>query len=109
MGLTSFNIIELSTAAATILGAFAMLLAQSQKSKCRNLKCCCGLIVCDRVVPEDKGEEELEDNLEDLESGKEDVERKEQIKENKLVIPNIELPINKDNISLPKVNIVVKK
>jgi len=109
MTLTSFNIIELSTASATILGAIAMLLAQSQKSKCKNLKCCCGLIVCDRVVPEDKEEEQVEDNGEDLESGELDVERKEEIKENKLVLPKVELPINKDNISLPKVNIVVKK
>jgi len=109
MTLTSFNIIELSTASATILGAIAMLLAQSQKSKCKNLKCCCGLIVCDRVVPEDKEEEQVEDNGEDLESGELDVERKEEIKENKINIPKVELPINKDNISLPKVNIVVKK
>lgn len=109
MGLTSFNIIELSTASATILAAISMLLAQSQKSKCKNLKCCCGLVVCDRVVPEDKEEEKEEEKVEDLESGKEDVERKEEIKENKLVVPKVELPINKDNISLPKVNIVVKK
>jgi len=109
MTLTSFNIIELSTASATILAAISMLLAQSQKSKCKNLKCCCGLIVCDRVVPEDKEEEQVEDNGEDLESGELDVERKEEIKENKINIPKVELPINKDNISLPKVNIVVKK
>ncbi len=91
MTLTSFNIIELSTASATILGAIAMLLAQTQKSKCKNLKCCCGLIICDRVVPEDKEEEQVvEDNVEDLENGE----------ENKVELPKVELP---------KVNIVVKK
>lgn len=98
MTLTSFNIIELSTAAATILGAIAMLLAQTQKSKCKNLKCCCGLIVCDRVVAEDNEEQVLEDNGEvntevDLESG-------EKLKTNKIELPKVELP---------KVNIVVKK
>ena len=97
MTLTSFNIIELSTASATILGAIAMLLAQTQKSKCKNLKCCCGLIVCDRVIVEDNEEQVLEDNGEDLEKGEVDVERKD---ENKINIPKVELP---------KVNIVVKK
>ena len=101
MTLTSFNIIELSTAAATILGAFAMLLAQTQKSKCRNLKICWGCVVCDRAVPDAVIEEELKD----LESGEVDVERKEEIKENKVELPKVELP----KIELPKVNIVVKK
>jgi len=97
MTLTSFNIIELSTFCVSVLGGIAMLLAQTQKSKCRNLKCCCGLIVCDRVVGEDNEEQVLEDNTEDLESGELDVERK---KENKVELPKVELP---------KVNIVVKK
>ncbi len=97
MTLTSFNIIELSTFCVSVLGGIAMLLAQTQKSKCRNLKCCCGLIVCDRVVVEDNEEQVLEDNTEDLESGELDVERK---KENKVELPKVELP---------KVNIVVKK
>jgi len=105
MTLTSFNIIELSTASGTILAAVAMLLAQTQKSKCKNLKCCWGCIVCDRTVDAFIEEEEEED----LESGEVDVERKEQLNKNKINIPKIELPINKDNISLPKVNIVVKK
>tara|TARA_R110000751_G_scaffold50756_1_gene111896 strand:- start:272 stop:589 length:318 start_codon:yes stop_codon:yes gene_type:complete len=105
MTLTSFNIIELSTASGTILAAVAMLLAQTQKSKCKNLKICWGCIVCDRTVDDVKEEEEEED----LESGKVDVERKEELNKNKIPIPKIELPINKDNISLPKVNIVVKK
>ena len=73
-----------------------MLLAQTQKSKCRNLKICWGCVVCDRAVDAVIEEEELQD----LESGEVDVERKEEIKENKVQIPKIELP---------KVNIVVKK
>ncbi len=90
MTLTEFNVIELSTASATILGALAMLLAQSQKSKCKNLKCCCGLIVCDRVV--EGGEEVVEeDNPEDLESGNLDVERKE---------PKIQLPKIPDKVNI---------
>ena len=52
MGLTSFNIIELSTASATILGAIAMLLAQTQKSRCKKCRMCCGCIDCDRDVPD---------------------------------------------------------
>jgi len=103
MTLTSFNIIELSTASGTILAAVAMLLAQTQKSKCKNLKICWGCIVCDRTVDGVIEEEDEEENTEvDLESG-------EKLNKNKIPIPKIELPINKDNISLPKVNIVVKK
>lgn len=107
MTLTSFNIIELSTASATILGAFAMLLAQTQKSKCKNLKICWGCMVCDRTIDAVIEEE----NLEDLESGKQDVERKEAIKENKIEIPKVELPsaLAQAKVELPKVNIIVKK
>lgn len=105
MTLTSFNIIELSTFCVSVLGGVAMLLAQTQKSKCKNLRCCWGCVVCDRAVDAVIDEEDGED----LESGKVNVERKEELNENKIPIPKIELPINKDNISLPKVNIVVKK
>ncbi len=66
MTLTSFNIIELSTFCVSVLGGIAMLLAQTQKSKCRNLKCCCGLIVCDRVVGEDNEEQVLEEEKIDI-------------------------------------------
>jgi len=102
MTLTSFNIIELSTFVCSVVGACSLLMAQSQKSKCKNLKCCCGLIVCDRVIVEDNEEQVLEDNGEDLEKGEVDVERKD---ENKINIPKVELP----KVELPKVNIVVKK
>jgi len=64
MTLTSFNIIELSTFCVSVLGGVAMLLAQTQKSKCKNLKCCCGLIVCDRVVSEDN-EEKIDITVDD--------------------------------------------
>ena len=64
MTLTSFNIIELSTFCVSVLGGVAMLLAQTQKSKCKNLKCCCGLIVCDRVVIEDN-EEKIDIKVDD--------------------------------------------
>ena len=96
MTLTSFNIIELSTAAATILGAFAMLLAQTQKSKCKNLKICWGCIVCDRAVDAIPAEEEQVNTEVDLEEGE---------KTNKIELPKVELP----EVKLPKVNIVVKK
>ena len=98
MTLTSFNIIELSTAAATILGAFAMLLAQTQKSKCKNLRICWGCVVCDRTVDAIPAEEEQVNTEVDLEGG-------EKLKTNKIELPKIELP----KIELPKVNIVVKK
>ncbi len=68
MTLTSFNIIELSTAVATIFGACGMLLAVTQKSRCKRFKCCCGLIDCDREVietplPED--EEKIDITVDD--------------------------------------------
>ena len=64
MTLTSFNIIELSTFCVSVLGGVAMLLAQTQKSKCKNLKSCCGLIVCDRVIIEDN-EEKIDIKVDD--------------------------------------------
>ena len=98
MTLTSFNIIELSTASGTILAAVAMLLAQTQKSKCKNLKICWGCIVCDRTVDAIIEEEEQVNTEVDLEGG-------EKLKTNKIELPKIELP----KVELPKVNIVVKK
>lgn len=68
MTLTSFNIIELSTAVATIFGACGMLLAVTQKSRCKKFRCCCGLIDCDREIidtplPED--EEKIDITVDD--------------------------------------------
>lgn len=100
MTLTSFNIIELSTFCVSVLGGVAMLLAQTQKSKCKNLRCCWGCVVCDRAVDTVQAEAVEEEEEEDLESGKVDVERKEELNKNKIPIPKVELP---------KVNIVVKK
>jgi hypothetical protein len=61
MTLSQFNIIELSTASATILGAIAMLLAQTQKSKCKKCMFCFGCLSCDREVQPD-----IENQLEDV-------------------------------------------
>lgn len=98
MTLTSFNIIELSTFVCSVVGAIAMLLGQTQKSKCKNLRCCWGCIVCDRTVDAIIEEEEQVNTEVDLEGG-------EKLKTNKIELPKIELP----KVELPKVNIVVKK
>ncbi len=92
--LSTFNIIELSTAVATILGACGMLLAVTQKSKCKNLKLCWGCVVCDRVVDlQDIEEQNENENENDDEPDIED-EKKDDFK---------------NEVKLPKVNILVKK
>ena len=98
MTLTSFNIIELSTFCVSVLGGVAMLLAQTQKSKCKNLKICWGCVVCDRKIDDIPAEVEQVNTEVDLEEG-------EKLKTNKIELPKIELP----KVELPKVNIVVKK
>ena len=98
MTLTSFNIIELSTFCVSVLGGVAMLLAQTQKSKCKNLKICWGCVVCDRTVDAIIEEEPQVNTEVDLEEG-------EKLKTNKIELPKVELP----KVELPKVNIVIKK
>lgn len=47
MGLLQpFTIIELSTCVGAVVASIAMLCAAIQKSKCKNIKCCC--IQCER-------------------------------------------------------------
>ena len=64
MTLSEFNIIELSTSVATIFGAIGMLLAVTQKSRCKNLRCCFGCCVCEREIPDIENQIENE-NTED--------------------------------------------
>lgn len=51
MGLTTFNITELGVFSATILASFALLVKQIQNSRCKSIRCCCGLTRCEREVP----------------------------------------------------------
>ncbi len=100
MTLTSFNIIELSTAVATIFGACGMLLAVTQKSRCKRFKCCCGLIDCDREV--------IETPLPEVEEEKIDITVDDDADESKTQAPptlNIPVPkiVSKIPISQTKV------
>ena len=94
MVLSEFNIIELSTAVATIFGACGMLLAVTQKSRCKRFKCCCGLIDCDREI--------IEPPLPVVEEEKEPVLN---IPVPKITVPKIPVPKipNKIDISQTKV------
>ncbi len=69
MTLTSFTIIEMSTCIATILGSCGMLLAVTQKSRCKKFRCCCGLIDCDREIIEkplpDEDQEKIDITVDD--------------------------------------------
>ena len=67
MVLSEFNIIELSTAVATMFGACGMLLAVTQKSRCKRFKCCCGLIDCQREIPDIENQADM-DNMETMEA-----------------------------------------
>lgn len=61
MTLTSFNIIELSTACVTIAGGIALILKQVQQSRCK--KCnVCYLIKCERDVPDIENQNDNDNN-----------------------------------------------
>jgi len=60
MGLSGFNITELGVFSASVLGAIAMLLKQIQHSRCKKCSVCWGLCKCDRVVPPDNDEVDIE-------------------------------------------------
>jgi len=79
MTLTSFNIIELSTACVTIAGGIALILKQVQQSRCKNCNFCY-LIRCEREVPTDI-ENQKQSNDED-ESKEQEIPK----------IPKIEIP-----------------
>ena len=79
-----------------------MLLAVTQKSRCKRFKCCCGLIDCDREIIETQ----LPDDVEDKE--KIDIAVDDSVDESKTQEPpvlNIPLPkiVNKIPISQNKV------
>jgi len=81
MTLTSFNIIELSTACVTIAGGIALILKQVQQSRCK--KCnVCYLIRCEREVPTD-----IENQI-DTKKGGEDESKEQEIPQ----IPKVEIP-----------------
>lgn len=92
MTLSQFNIIELSTASATILGAIAMLLAQTQKSKCKKCKMCCGCVECDRELNTEEGTGDIENQLENAEDETKSEESPKVISPKVPKIPNMNLP-----------------
>tara|TARA_R110000737_G_scaffold92196_1_gene125042 strand:- start:429 stop:758 length:330 start_codon:yes stop_codon:yes gene_type:complete len=93
MVLSEFNIIELSTAVATIFGACGMLLAVTQKSRCKRFKCCCGLIDCDREI--------IEPPLPVVEEEKIDIKIDDSVDESKTEEPVLNIPVPK--ITVPKI------
>ena len=75
MTLSEFNIIELSTSVATIFGALGMLLAVTQKSRCKNLRCCFGCCVCEREVPDIENQIDEDESKEQEVSGKTEIQK----------------------------------
>jgi len=65
MTLTSFNIIELSTFVVSILGATALVIKQTQSSKCKSCKICFGLLSCERDIEnqDQVPEQEINNNV----------------------------------------------
>ena len=60
MTMQTFTMVDISIAAGGIAGAVALILRQTQKSRCRKCSILYGCISCDRDVPDDieKGEED---------------------------------------------------
>lgn len=52
MTIQPFTILELATAAGGVAGAIALILKQTQQSRCRKCSCCCGIAKCDREIPD---------------------------------------------------------
>ena len=102
MGLTSFNIIELSTAVATIFGACGMLLAITQKSRCKRFKCCCGLVDCDRELIEPSVVDDTKEEIDIIVDDSVDESKTEQPTLN-IPLPKIPKIVNKIPISQTKV------
>lgn len=60
MTITTFTILELATATVTIAGGVALILRQIQHSRCRTCNFCCNLCQCDREVPREDPEGDVE-------------------------------------------------
>ena len=64
MTIAQFTILELATAAGGVAGAIALILKQTQQSKCKKCSFCCGLCKCDRQV---ERERDIENQIENEE------------------------------------------
>jgi len=53
MTIQTFTILELATAAGGVAGAIALILKQTQQSKCKKCSICCGVCKCDREITND--------------------------------------------------------
>ena len=62
MTITEFTITELAVGIGTIISAISACLLICFKSRCKNVKLCCGLVNCERKI---KDEEEEKKNLDD--------------------------------------------
>jgi len=60
MTITEFTITELAVGIGTIIGSISACLLICFKSRCKNVKICCGLVDCERKI---KDEEDEEKNL----------------------------------------------
>jgi len=54
----SFSLTEVSITAVACIGACGSFLAILEKSRCKNISICYGLVKCDRKLPEEEEEEE---------------------------------------------------
>jgi len=60
MGLNSFQIGELGVFVVSVIGSLAVLVKTIQKSRCKDCNVCYGLVKCNRVVPPDNEEVDIE-------------------------------------------------
>ena len=60
MAIATFTILELATASVTIAGGIALILRQIQHSRCRTCNFCCNLCNCEREVPREQPEPDIE-------------------------------------------------
>ena len=67
MTIQPFTILELATAAGGVAGAVALILKQTQQSKCRRCSVCCGFCRCDREIGDIENQNDNE-NVDDDEN-----------------------------------------
>ena len=56
----NFTLTEMSITAVAIIGACGSFIAVLEKSRCKNISLCCGCYKCDRILPDEEVEVDIE-------------------------------------------------
>tara|TARA_R110002124_G_scaffold17446_2_gene72895 strand:- start:4904 stop:5089 length:186 start_codon:yes stop_codon:yes gene_type:complete len=57
----SFTLTEISITAVAVIGACGSFIAVLEKSRCKNISLCCGMYKCDRILPDETIDPDIEE------------------------------------------------